>query len=87
MIILAASVVVSLNNTGIINKANQAVQLTDERQVQDLASLTWADAYLDKDRVDTLEKAVKDALAAQGITDANWNIIVSETGVSVSKKR
>ena len=86
MIILAASVIITMNNNGIIDRASQAVQLTDEKQVQDLAALAWAEAYLDEDRVVTMEKAVKDALAAQGVTDADWNIEVSDTGVSVSKK-
>ena len=86
MIILAASVIIAMNNNGVIDRASQAVQLTDEKQVQDLAALAWAEAYLDEDRTDTMEKVVKDALAAQGVTDANWNISVSDTGVVVTSK-
>ncbi len=86
MIILAAAVVIAMSNNGIIDRAGQAVQLTDEKQVQDLAALAWAEAYLDESRTDTMEKAVKDALAAQGITDTNWNITVSDTGVVVTSK-
>ncbi len=86
MIILAASIVISLSNTGIIEKAGQAVQLTDEKQVQDLASLAWAEAYLDETRTDTIEKVVKDKLAEQGVTDADWNITVTDTGVAVTNK-
>ena len=47
MIILAASVVITLSNTGVIDRAGQAVDLTNEAQVQDLAALIWADAYMD----------------------------------------
>ena len=86
MIILAASVVISLNNTGIIDKANTAVQLTDERQIQDLASLIWAEAYLDETRTDTIENVVKDKLEEQGVTEDKWNIQVSNTGVTVTSK-
>ena len=86
MIILAASVIIAMSNNGIIDRASQAVQLTDEKQVQDLAALAWAEAYLDEDRVVTMEKAVKDALAAQGVTTADWNIEVSDTGVVVTSK-
>ena len=86
MIILAASVVIALNNTGIIDKANTAVKLTDEKQVQDLAALMWAEAYLDENRTDTIENVVKDKLEDQGVTDAEWNINVTDTGVTVTKK-
>ncbi len=86
MIILAAAVVITLSNTGVINKATHAVSLTDEKQAQDLASLIWADAYLDQTRTDTIEKVVKDKLKVQGITEDNWNINVTDDGVRVSKK-
>ena len=86
MIILAASVVISLSNTGIIDRANQAVNLTDERQVQELASLAWVDAYWDNDRVDSIETVVKEKLEEQGVTEDKWNIIVTDNGVTVTKK-
>ena len=86
MIILAASVVISLNNTGIINKASEAVDLTDEKQVQDLAALIWAEAYLDETRIASMEEVVKDALVEQGVTEDKWNINVTETGVTVTNK-
>ncbi len=87
MIILAASVVITLSNTGIIDRASQAVDLSNERQVQDLASMIWAEVYLDESRTDSIEKVVKDKLADQGITDENWDIVVSGTGVSVTTKK
>ena len=86
MIILAASVVISLSNTGIINKANQAVQLTDERQVQDLAGLVWAECYLDTAKKADIVNSVKTELANQGVTEDKWNITVTETGVTVTPK-
>ena len=43
MIILAASVVITLSNTGVINRASEAVNLTNEAAVQDLAALIWAE--------------------------------------------
>ena len=87
MIILAASVVITLSNTGIINKANQAVQLTDEKQVQDLASLIWADAYMDSAKRDDIVNVVMQELAKQGITDENWNIVVNDKGVTITSKK
>ena len=87
MIILASSVVITLSNSGIINKASEAVDLSNEKQVQDVAAMIWAEVYLDDTRTDSIEKAVKDKLAEQGITDADWDIVVSGTGVSVTAKK
>ncbi len=85
MIILAAAVVISMSNNGIIEKASHAVNLTDEKQVQDLAALVWAEAYLDESRTDSMEKVVKDELEKHGVTEDKWNITVTDTGVTVNK--
>ena len=50
MIILAASVVISLSNTGIIEKATQAVNLSNEVQVQDMRIKIMAQSYHNDDR-------------------------------------
>ena len=86
MIILAASVVITLSNTGVIDRASQAVDLTNESQVQDLAALTWADAYMDNLRGQNLIDEVTTKLAEQGVTTDDWNITVTDTGVSVTNK-
>ena len=86
MIILAASVVITLSNTGVINRASEAVDLTNEAQVQDLAALLWADAYMDDKRDEALVTEVTTKLGEQGITSDKWNIQVSNTGVTVTSK-
>ncbi len=86
MIILAAAVIIAMNNNGVIDRANQAVNLTNEKQVQDLASLLWAEAYLDPDKKADIENVVKTELAKQGVTETDWNIQVSITGVTVTSK-
>ncbi len=86
MIILAASVVITLSNTGVIDRASQAVDLTNESQVQDLAALIWADAYMDGKRGSTLETEVTTKLSEQGVTSGNWNITVSDTGITIKNK-
>ena len=86
MIILAASVVIALSNTGIINRASQAVNLTDEASVQDLAALTWADAFMDDLRGEALVTEVTNKLSEQGVTADKWNISISDTGISVTNK-
>ena len=86
MIILAASVVITLSNTGVIDRASQAVDLTNEAAVQDLAALTWADAYMNNKRGTELVSEVTTKLGEQGVTTDKWNITVTETGVTVTNK-
>ncbi len=86
MIILAASVVITLSNTGVINRASEAVDLTNEAQVQDLAALVWADAYMDNKRGTDLVNEVTTKLGEQGVTTDKWNITVTDTGVTVTNK-
>ncbi len=86
MIILAASVVITLSNTGVIDRAGKAVDLTNEAAVQDLAALTWADAYMDNLRGQELIDKVTEELEEQGVTANDWNVTVTDTGVTVLSK-
>ena len=83
MVVLSAAVVISLTNTGIIDKAGQAVELTDVKQIEQLAALTWSEAYINGDRDDDLVDNVLEAL--KDYTD-KYNIKVSNTGVTVTQK-
>ena len=49
MIILAGVIIVSLSNSNIFDRASEAVDEYNLKQVQSLASLKWLDAYYDKD--------------------------------------
>ncbi|MBR6689422.1 MAG: hypothetical protein IKL68_05350 [Clostridia bacterium] len=86
MIIIAASVVITLTNTGITNKANEAVDLTNEKQVQNLAALIWSESYLDELRGKALVDEVTDRLKGYGVTDAEWNIVIADNGITVENK-
>ena len=79
MIILAASVVITLSNNGVIDRASHAVDLTNESQVQDLAALIWADAYMNDKRGTELETEVTTKLSEQGVTSDKWEIIITDT--------
>ncbi len=83
MTILAASVVITLSNTGIINKANDAVEKTNINEVRQLATLTWSEEFMDGKRGDTLKNAVLESL--KDYTD-KYDIVVDDKGVTVSKK-
>ena len=83
MIILASSVVITLSNTGIINKASEATDATNLQQVQQLATLTWADGYMDALRGNQLKDYVLDQM--KDYTD-DFDIDVTDQGVEVNKK-
>ena len=81
MITLAAAVVITLNNTGIINKANKAVNDTNLKEVQQLATLVWAEEFMDDKRGDTLKEAVLGRLEDY---TGKYNIDVDDKGVTVT---
>ena len=89
MIILATAVVIALSNSGIMEKANTAVEETNLDQVQNLATMLWSDAYIDGVRTkEELETAVMEGLKA-AIGEAklnNYIVIVTKAGVTVKKK-
>ena len=80
MIILAAAIVITLSNSGIINKANEAVDATNLKQVQELAQVIWAEGYLDnKD-----EEEIKGEIVSKlGDAASKYNIVVTDKGVTV----
>ena len=86
MIILAATVVISLTSNGIIDKANDAVNASDKKQVEHLAALAWAEAYTAGIRDQfMLEMEVKEALRQQGVNVNDYDITVDNTGVNMNK--
>ena len=85
MIIIAAGIVITLSNTNVINRASQAVDLTNESSVQDFAALAWADAYMDNKRGQDLIDTVTATLTTNNITAANWSIEISDTSISVAR--
>ena len=82
MIILASAIILSLDNTGIMDRAEQAVDASDIKQVQTYASTVWAEAYLDGARTKAdLKTAVLDGL--KDIDTSNYLIIVTQKGVDI----
>ena len=81
MIILAAAVIITISNTGIINRANEATSATNLKQVQQLATLTWSDAYIDGLRGQELKDAV---LGELGEYANDYTIDVTDKGVTVT---
>ena len=88
MIILASATVITLNNSGIINKANQAVKETDLAQVQYLATLAWSEAYLDENlrEADDIKAYIETKLTESKIDLNKYELNVTEKGVNVTSK-
>ena len=86
MVILAGVIILTLDNSGIINKAQDAVDQANLNEVKNVAQLAWAEAFLDgKTTQEELEQAVMDALAEQNITEEHYKgytIEVTTSGVS-----
>ena len=88
MIILASAIIISLNNSNIINKANEAVDSSNLNQVQHAAALIWADAYLDPDidNENITASYIKSELEKQGINTDGYAVIVEDNGVTVKEE-
>ncbi|MBQ8044394.1 MAG: leucine-rich repeat protein, partial [Clostridia bacterium] len=73
MIILAGSIILTLNNSGIIQKASEAVETANLNEVKNIAQLAWGEAYANGARKQPeLETAVMDALKKNNITEAHY---------------
>ena len=91
MIILAASVVIALNNSGVIDKADDATHRQNEAQLNTMVNLAWSEAYL-KETVEVKDQAyflreVKEYLKNNNVTDemlAGFTLIVTTEGASVT---
>ncbi len=86
MIVLAGAIILSLNNAGIINKASEAVEKTNEATVNELAQTKWAEAYLKTNKSqEALEEYVLTELEKAGIDIDEYSITVTTNGVRVIK--
>ena len=90
MMILAASVVITLSNTGIIGKAEEVVDKNNLKQLQSVASLAWSEAYIDSrtDKTVDIEGRVWEELEKYGVkkeNDPTYKVTVSDTGVTIEK--
>jgi len=90
MIVLAGVIILSLNNSGIIGKANQAVSDTDEVTVKELAQMSWAEAYADGVRKvegeNGFQKRVMGALTTNEVDTSKYLLNITEKGVTVKLK-
>ncbi|MBQ8044423.1 MAG: type II secretion system protein [Clostridia bacterium] len=87
MIILAGTIILSLNNSGIIDKAQEAVDKTNEAQLKQIVQVGWAEAYASGARTEEELKAGVDAVIEKNKLDvSNYDIVVTTSGVTVTRK-
>ncbi len=85
MVILAGAIVLTLNNSGIIQKASEAVDKTDYATVKELTQMAWAEAYANGARTQQeFQDAVDKALEDNKIDTDKYGIIVTTNGVEVA---
>ena len=84
--ILAATVIVTITNSGIINRATDTVKEYDLSEVRSLANLAWAEALMDENvRTDAEYDAyVKQQLTNAGVNIGDYNIGATSSGVLVT---
>lgn len=80
MIIIASSVLISLSNNGIIDRATQVVDKTNEKQVRDLSMMVWDCKFLEGKRGDELKEEVLKEL--EDYTDSYY-FKVTDSGITV----
>ena len=85
MSILAGTVIISLNNAGVINRAQDTVGEYNLNQVDELANVAWAEAYLAGNTTKSaLETYVMEYLNKAGVKLSQYNIEVTTKGVVVT---
>ena len=84
--ILAATVIVTITNSGIINRTTDTVKEYDLSEVRSLANLAWAEALMDENvRTDAEYDAyVKQQLTNAGVNIGDYNIGATSSGVLVT---
>lgn len=85
--ILAATVIITITNSGLINSSKDAVGKYDLAQVRDMASLAWAEALVDDSITSDAEyKAyVKESLENSGVDTTKYDIKVTAGGFTVDE--
>ncbi len=90
MVILAGAIILTLNNSGIIGKASEAVEETNLTTTKEVASLAWAEAYMDGVREvegeDGFEARIEDALKNNNVDQSKYILEITTSGVTVKIK-
>lgn len=84
MIVLAGTIIISLSDSSVFSNANKAVEVTDKKQVEELSSVAWSEAYLNGARTqEQLKSGVIASLKSSGIPVEDYIFLVTRTGTQV----
>ena len=89
MIILAGVIIINLNNSGIIDRAKNAVSETNLKNMQELANVAWGEAYLaikGEKTPENLKSTMLEKLKGKGVSEeelAKYTFTVTTGGVEV----
>ena len=87
MVVLAGAIIVTLTNSGIIERAKEARDKANLNEVKEAANLLWSEAFLNNIRdQEGLEDAVINGLTAQKVDTTKYTITVTTNGVTVELK-
>lgn len=87
MIILAAAIILMLSGNGIILKSRQAKNETDDKSIEELATMGYSEALLKGyNTIEDLEREVLKYLQDVNADIEPYNIKVNRYGLSVTKK-
>lgn len=87
MIVLSATIILSLNNTDVLDDSQLAVNESNLDEVQHLATMKWAEAFADGETTQSqLQSAVLEGLYKKNIDISKYNIQVTTEGVTVTSK-
>ena len=87
MTILAGAIILTINNSGIIDRASSAVEESNLATVKELTQMAWAEAYAGEERTqEGLKEAVDKALEDNKVDTTKYIIEVTTSGVTVELK-
>ncbi len=84
MIILAGAIILTLNNSGVIGRAEEATEKTNEQAIKEAANMAYGDWVLAKqmdNETRSADEYVKSKLKEQGFRDEQLeNLVVTDDG-------
>jgi len=88
--ILTGAIIITLNNVGVVEQSEEAVQQFNVKAIEELIATAWSDKYLSGERnLAKLKKAVQDALDKNKITEQHYSgyiLKVTTSGAGLVKK-
>ena len=86
MIIIASATIMSLSNTNVLDRAEKAVDVTNEITLKEVVSLKWMEGYTKGLRGSKLREYVVDYAEENMPNAKDYVIVVKDTGTNIIKR-